>query len=450
MLPSSFRPFLQEAPFAVMARAVVERLIDPKLADQWFEEHAVKQYQRDLPFSVVVELMQSVVLGVEPNVYSAYSRRKQTFPVSDQALYDKLRNIETAVSAAAVSGSAARAGALINELGGGAEPWLPGYRTRVLDGNHLSATERRAKPLRQLADKPLPGTALVVLEPETGLATRAFLMTDGHASERSFLSEVAAEVEANDLWIADRNFCVASFMFQIADAGAAFVIRRHQQTAVTPLDARRLVAADDRGQVFETRAVLVHGERELTVRLVTIELSKDTRDGTRVVHMLTNLPPTVDAATCVELYKRRWSIERLFQEVTQTLRCEIKTLCYPKAALFAFCLALAAANSVAVLKAALAAAQGAEEAARVSPYYITLEIRLARPGMMMVLPPERWRGFGTMREVEFACWLRDTAATIDLSGYLKAPRGPKKPQPPRQPRSSGGHVSTYKVLKGRI
>jgi len=49
-----------------------------------------------------------------------------------------------------------------------------------------------------------------------------------------------------------------------------------------------------------------------------------------------NLPKDVTAVECAELYRKRWSIETLFYEVTQTLQCEIKTLGYPSAALFAF------------------------------------------------------------------------------------------------------------------
>jgi len=54
---------------------------------------------------------------------------------------------------------------------------------------------------------PLPGKALVVLQPETGLATDAFLTPDGHAQERTLLDEVLARVQKRDVWIADRNFC---------------------------------------------------------------------------------------------------------------------------------------------------------------------------------------------------------------------------------------------------
>jgi IS4 transposase len=83
----------------------------------------------------------------------------------------------------------------------------------------------------------------------------------------------------------------------------------------------------------------------------------------------------VSAVACAELYRKRWSIETLFYEVTQTLTCEIKTLCYPAAALFVFCLALMAANAVAVLKAALRATHGDADADAMSAYFKFRTIR---------------------------------------------------------------------------
>src|SRR4029077_8131656 len=94
----------------------------------------------------------------------------------------------------------------------------------------------------------------------------------------------------------------------------------------------------------------------LVVRRVTVELDQPTRDGDTEIHILTNLPlKDAPAVKVAELYRRRWTIEGLFLEVEQTLACEVKTLAYPKAALFAFCVGLLAANAVAVLKAALRA-----------------------------------------------------------------------------------------------
>ena len=88
-----------------------------------------------------------------------------------------------------------------------------------------------------------------------------------------------------------------------------------------------------------------------------------------------------------EIYRKRWTIEGLFFEVAQTLSCEIDTLCYPKAALFAFCLGLLACNAVALLKAALRAVHGEEVVSgQLSAYYLVLEIRQTYAGMMVAAP----------------------------------------------------------------
>jgi len=59
------------------------------------------------------------------------------------------------------------------------------------------------------------------------------------------------------------------------------------------------------------------------------------------LHLLTNVPcKGARARVIADLYRRRWSIETAFQELEATLNGEVNTLGYPKAALFAFCLAL--------------------------------------------------------------------------------------------------------------
>ena len=58
---------------------------------------------------------------------------------------------------------------------------LPGYRVRILDGNHLAGTEHRIKELRTLGAGALPGHALVLLDPRLMLVTDVVLCEDGHA-----------------------------------------------------------------------------------------------------------------------------------------------------------------------------------------------------------------------------------------------------------------------------
>lgn len=449
MFAAAFLPFIEKRPIGVMARAITERFFDPGHLDVLFRQTAVDQYQRNLLFSSVVDLMQGVVLGFDPSVFAAYTKRQKTFPVSDQALYDKLKGMELGVSAALVRDSAQRAAEAIDALHARRPAWLPGYRVRILDGNAPAATEHRLEPLRDTCAAPLPGKALVVMDPELGLACNVFLTPDGHAQERSLLDEVLQTVRERDVWIADRNFCTLKFLFEIAKKLAFFLIRQHGTLKGSLKDERRFLGESSTGRVYEQAIELTHDGHKRTERRITIELREPTRDGDMVMHLLTNLPAEVSAIACAELYRKRWSIETLFYEVTQTMACEIKTLCYPPAALFVFCLALAAANAVAVLKGALRATHGDDQADEMSAYYMALEIAQVHEGMMIALPADQWTIFRTMSVAEFAAQLKAMASHMDLDLYRKSKRGPKKPPRPKDQYKNGGHVSTFKALRDK-
>jgi IS4 transposase len=446
MLPKTFGAFIQKRPICVMARAVVENLFQPERLDALFERTAINQYQHKLMFSSVVELMHSVVLRIEPSVFAAHRHRFETLKVSDQAVYDKLDGMELGLSAALVSDSAQQATLVIDALKARRKPWLPGLNMRILDGNHLSATEHRLEELRSIWDAPLPGQALVVMDPETGLATDVFLTPDGHAQERSLLDDVLQTVRERDVWMADRNFCTRKFMFEIAKKSAFFIIRQHGQVQGKLKGPRRCLGDGSTGRVYEQKVELTFEGITKTFRRITVELREATRDGDYVLHLLSNLPQEVSGLVIAELYRRRWGIETLFYEVTQTLSCEIDTLCYPKAALFVFCLALMAANAVAVIKAALRAEHGDEAADELSGYYMALEIEQVHEGMMIALPPELWVMFVKMSAAKFAKALKEMAKHVDLKMSRKSRRGPKKPPPKKDRYHNGGHVSTHKLL----
>lgn len=163
---------------------------------------------------------------------------------------------------------------------------------------------------------------------------------------------------------------------------------------------------------------------------------------------LTNLPAAVAGAAVARLYLRRWQIEGAFHELTMALRCELNTLGYPKAALFAFAVAVAASNVLAVLKAALRAEHGEEKVEKeVSGYYVAQEWSLVYPGMMIALPAEQWEVFGSMSVVRLAEYLRAWAAAVDLERIRKAP--PRKPTKRKASRirDKSPHVSTARLLE---
>lgn len=450
LLGRVFEPFVQQRPIAVMARGILERLLDAQAIDRLFERTAQRQYTRNLLFSTLVELLGQVVLNVQPSVHAAYQALAEHLPVSDQAVYDKLQHVELAVSTALVAASAQRAAPLIRHLKTASPSWVRGFQVKLLDGNHLAATEHRLAELRTTWAGPLPGKALVVVDQTTLLVTHVRLHEDGQAQERALLDDVLPLVQPRELWVADRNFCTLKFLFGIVTAEAAFCIRQHGQLAGELLGKRQAKGRCATGTLYEQKLRLRHEGQVRDVRRVTLVLDQPTADGDTEIHILTNLTVRqARAAQVAELYRRRWTIEGLFLEVTQTLRCEIKTLAYPPAALFAFCLALLASNAVAVLKAALRAAHGTEAVAGVSGYYLTLELRQTYDGMMIAIPAPHWGIFRRLSDRQLARLLRELAGHVRLARYQKHARGPKKKPPRRARYRNGEHVATAKILAAR-
>ena len=280
-----------------------------------------------------------------------------------------------------------------------------------------------------------------------------FLSEDGHAQERRLIAEVLQHVKADDLWIEDRNFCTRGLMFGMAQRGAAFVVRQHSQLQGELLGRPVCKGAIRRGWLYE-QAMQVRdpdGGEPMRVRRITLALQEATRDGATALHILSNVPVhRASAAHLARLYGKRWSIETAFFEITTTLSCEINTLGYPKAALFAFCLALLAYNAVSLIKAALRSAHGRKQVnEEVSGYYLALEISRTYDGMMIAIPAPHWGLFRALSSKAFASVLRDLASSVQLSKYRKHPRGPKKAPPERTAYQNGKHVSTAKLIAQR-
>jgi IS4 transposase len=397
--------------------------------------------------------MSVVVCRIRPSIHAAFQARAETVGATIDAVYDKLDGTETAVSTALVHTMAARLAPVIDAMNGTRSDWLPGYRTRILDGNHLPGSEHRLKELRTIRAGALPGHALVVLDPRRMLATDVVLCEDGHAQERSLLDQVLAIVAAQDLWIADRNFCTTDFLFGIAQRGGSFVIRQHASTLHWEfVGKRRGRGRIDTGGVFEQtiRATNDAGEI-LFLRRITILLDQPTRDGETELHILTNVPVKVAHARIIaDLYRRRWTIETAFQELESSLHSEVNTLGYPKAALFAFCVALVAYNVLSTVKAALRSVHGEEKVAtEVSGYSMADEIQMTHRGMMIAIPEDEWVVFHGLPPLELATILVSLAQSVSLPTLRKHPRGPKKPKPQKQSGAKIKHVATAKILKAR-
>jgi hypothetical protein len=449
-LPALFAPFVAHSPLAVMARALLERTLLPDVLDALFLRHATEQINHELLFSCVVDLLSQVALRINPSIRQAYLNNPHHQSVSLSALYQKINHLEPPLGSALVRYSACYMQELITVIGGILPPWRDGYRLKVLDGNHLSGTQHRLKVLRGTAAAALPGEVLCVLDPQQRLFLDLIPCEDAYTQERALLDQVLPQVEANDVWVADRNFCTPKFLTGINMRHGFFAIREHKQLNIRYLTEPHEVGRCSTGLVFDHTAEVTDDQTGLVVKVrrVLVKLDEPTREGETELAVLTNLPEEVAGAVVVaELYLKRWTIEVAFAELTVVLRCEIDTLGYPRAALFSFAVAVVAANLLAVLRAALGSEQGASTvAAELSVFQEAMDIAGTYKGMMIAIPAREWRFWATMSLQEFAAAMRYLATKVDWEHLQTAHASPKKPPQKKPSASQQRHVSTQRLL----
>jgi hypothetical protein len=433
-----------------MAHATIVYALNAVSLNQLFREHASTQYEHKIPFSALVDLLSLVVCQIYRSVHSAYTKSTNKIGASLVAVYGKLSRTELPLLSALVAETGQRLAAVVTQLRAELPSPVPGYCVKIIDGNHLAATERRLQVLRGQAAAPLPGQALVVYDPQLDLMTNLIPCEDGHAQERSLLAEVVPLIHAGEVWIEDRNFCTTEFVFGIQQRQAYFIIRQHAGTLhweeLGPLTYCGRCAT---GAVYEQLVRLwTEDGREMVCRRIQLQLDQPTRDGDTELYLLTNLPQAVKSVLVTTAYRERWTIEVGFQKLATVLASEIDTLAYPKAALFGFAVGVASYNVFSVVQAALRSAQGSERVqAEVSTYHLAEELSAVSEGLKIAIPAATWSHIAALTVTEFATWLKAVARHADVQRYRKHPRGPKKKQKKPSYDKRKPHIATARELK---
>lgn len=416
---------VEQSPVTVMARLALQRALEPAWVDELFERECGAQYTRELLFSTTVELMSVVAVGLRPSVHAAAMACK-VLPVSVQALYDKIRRTSPHLVRALVQQSAVRLGQVLTPMMKGKAPTVPGYRLRIVDGNHLPASEKRLKPLRGFRGAALPGHSLVVYDPDLDVAVDLVPCEDAHAQERSLMEAAQSQAQPGDLWIADRNFSTRRVFYGLHDRGSSFIVREH---GCTPnphaLEEERLRGSIETGTLYE-QAVEIENDagQRLRLRRVKLQLDHATEDGDTTIRLLTNLPASKFTARRIAcLYRQRWQIESLFQRLESVLHSEVTSLGHPRAALLAFGVAVLSYNVLAVLQSAVWNAHELHTSdIELSSYFFASEIRTHYAGMMMAVAPDAWERYDKLTPAQLAQVLLDMATHANPRALRKHPR----------------------------
>lgn len=444
--------FVEQSPVTVMARLALQRALAPEWIDALFEQQREQQYTRELLFSTAVELMSVVAVGMRPSLHAAIKACKE-LPVSVQAVYDKIRHTEPGLVRGLVQGSAQQLAPVSAPMRQGQSPTVRGYRLRIVDGNHLPASQKRLKPLRGFRGAALPGQSLVVYDPDLDMVVDLMPGEDGHAQERTLMPPLLEQAQPGDLWIADRNFSTRPIILGWHKQRAGFIVREHGASPnPRVLEKRRRIGKIETGTVYE-QTVAIDDEmgQPLQLRRIQLELNEPTENGESVITLLTNLPKLrFTAQKIAHLYRRRWNIESLFQRLESVLCSEMTSLGHPRAALLAFGVAVLAYNVLAVLQAAVRATHDLQAAdIELSSYYLATEIKAQYLGMMTAVAVRAWEAYDALTSPQLGRTLLKIARHVDPMTLRKHPRGPK--QHKKKGYVSGAaarrHVATARVLK---
>jgi IS4 transposase len=216
---------------------------------------------------------------------------------------------------ALVRGSAERLRPVTASWDGGTS--LPGWQLRVLDGNHLPASEKRLAPLRGYRGAAMPGHTLVVYDPDCRLVTDILPCEDAYQSERAAVTGLLDSAQPGQLWIADRQFCTRTVLLGWQAAQAGFLVREHGRHPKLAAEGPwRACGRSETGAVREQRIELAGASEPW--RRIELTLDTSTEAGESVIRLWSNLPERVDARQIAQLYRTRWCVEVVFPQMTKT------------------------------------------------------------------------------------------------------------------------------------
>ena len=444
------RELMRRSPLAACVLEVCDHILDDQLLDSIWAQHRGRCYEDVLRFGDFLRLMRDALVRHDGSAHKLFleleSRKAE--PVHESNFYRKLSHIPVDVSRALLRECTQRLSALMP----GPVVTLPGcfddFEVIVGDGKKIKNAAKRLKPTRGYEGSLIGAKALVGLDARSGLALAMSDSLDGMTNDvplvPALMEQLRQILPRPILSVWDRQFDdVRTLGHLSARGGDSFVVRMKQTHTFVVESAVQSSDAQGR-QVLDEIGLLGKGKAAVRVRRATLFRPGEEDD----VVLLTNLLDRAQyaAADLLGLYRHRWGIEQVFQQVTETFSLTHLIGSAPQAVLLQFSFCLLLYNLMQVIK-VYVAEDGGVLASVVSMYYLFDDARKE-------LEAWAYHTDGSWPRVQ-----RDAAAmrrrlrellkgSWDPVAYTKAAdKKPRRAPPPRQ-RLHGGHSSVQRALAG--
>jgi hypothetical protein len=421
-----------------------------------YEQHRGRCYEKLLSFPTIVNLVADALCQHRGSGHQTFVRASEEdqLEASIQAVYGKLRRLPIELSEAFLAECTKRLRAYLPQRPAVQVPAsLAAFRIVLFDGKTLKRASKRLKATRGQPGRGLAGRALVGLELATGLITAFSADPDAHSNEARLVPQLLPQIRQRlpgiRLWVADRQFGDLVQIQRLTEKDDHFVLRHHPRTSFTPDRSRPSRSGQDRfGRMYTEQWGWLRSRRqrrELYVRRIVLQ-----RPNQESVALLTDLldEKKYPAEDLLEVYRERWGIERVFQQVSEVFHLLHLIGSTPQAAIFqcGFCMVLY--NLLQVVRAIVADTQDLPvgEISSEKLFYdlnrelITLHTLVPRSEIVYEIPLLAARQANLMR------YLRYSLARAWTNRWLKAK--PKKYRPPEPKRVvAGSHFSIHRAIQ---
>jgi len=446
------RQLKDRLPLACATLELFDFAFDDALLRDVYQQHRGRCYTDTLTFGHLLSLVRDCLLQHRGSGHRLFMEleRDGSGPVDESNFYRKLARMPVAVSRALLRQCTQR----LMELLPAPAVLLPGcfepLEAVVIDGKKIKNAAARLKPTRGYGGKLLGAKALVAMAARGGLALAMSDSLDGETNDVPLVEELLPQVRAvvgrPILWLADRQFGDVGTLAKLSERpGDHFVVRVRKGLCFAAESTTRTLT-DERGRkVLDEVGLFGGGANALRLRRVTLA-----RPGEDDVVLVTDLldEKQFDAPDLLKLYRKRWGIEQMFQQVTETFALQHLIGCTPQAILFQFALCLLMYNLIQVLK-GYVAEDGKVEVSILSTYGLFYDLKRELHAWAYLGDGNWTRGGRDDRQMRQR--LRDLLKNSwDAVAYTKASdTKPRHTKPPSRP-LPGGHTSVQRLLAGKV
>lgn len=447
---------VRRLPLAEAVWIVLRHVCDPGRLSVLFDQHRGTGWEGAISFGLLVEMVSEALVRHRGSGLASFESAQASgrLAASIEAAYGKLRRLPSELSEAFLAEATNRLRDLLPE---GTRfplpPALERFAVVVIDGKKVKNLAKRLKPLRSLRGKALAGKALAALLLNESLVLAMEVSLDGEANDAPLTPGLLAQLNRQlagriRLIVADRQFCDLKIPHQIVGQGDHFLIRYSKKMLFSAETMR--VWQDAQGRTVREEEGWLGREqdsRRMRVRRLSLE-----RPGEEEISLVTDLldMEQVPGDQLLALYLQRWSIERVFQQITEVFSLDQLISSSPQGAMFQFALCALLYNVILVLRQHVARAQG-RDATTLSSEKLFGDVREELMACCRLLAPAKL-------QTAFDCPHTAVEVRTRLGAllqhrwsrtWLKAP--PKKKPPPRSKTAPrGGHFSAHKVLQQTI